>query len=117
MSPSSGASESPRLAPPDATSPAAGACAHGTGSTVSIALNPDGPAPRCVTVSAEQQLRVVNQSGVSAITVSWAGYPSRSVPAGKATVYDRPFGDYLAPGVHEVRISQYESGPLEVWLR
>ncbi|HEY7049853.1 MAG TPA: hypothetical protein VH373_21745 [Jatrophihabitantaceae bacterium] len=68
-------------------------------------------------MSAEQQLRVVNQSGVSAITVSWAGYPSRSVPAGKATVYDRPFGDYLAPGVHEVRISQYESGPLEVWLR
>ena len=70
-----------------------------------------------MTVSAEQQLRVVNQSGVSTITVSWAGYPSRSVPAGKATVYDRPFGQYLAPGVHEVHISQYKSGPLEVWLR
>jgi hypothetical protein len=67
-------------------------CAPGTGLTISIAVGADGSSPRCVAVSAEQQLRVVNQSGGSAITVSCAGYPTRSVAAGKAIVYDRPFG-------------------------
>lgn len=80
-------------------------------------MGTDGPSPQCVRVSAEQRLRVVNHSGVAAITVGWADYPSRSVPSGQATVYNQPFGRYLAPGVHALHVSLYKSGAPEVWLR
>lgn len=84
---------------------------------MSIALSTAGPSPRCVTVSAERRLRVLNQIGESTITVNWAGYPPRPVPAGTAIVYDRPFGQYLAPGVHALHVSRPQSSVPEVWLR
>lgn len=126
-SPSSGSARpstsSSSLAAPDATQPAAGStCARTSQPVVTIEVRPDASPPPCVTVSAKQQLRVVNRSGTasqhgSPIVIIWADFPTRSVPAGAATSYDRPFGQYLAPGVHDLHVSNGNTTAGQVWLQ
>jgi hypothetical protein len=77
------------------------------------------PAPRCAVVSARQHLKVVNATDRGkgrTITVTFGGFDPRKVPAGQATTFARPFGTYLAKGVHFVAISGF-AGHTEVWLR
>ena len=111
-----------RKVPPDAQYPAAGACPKQTAAQVRVQVDPDVPVPRCVVVSAGQQLAVVNntnelhQAG-SPITITWADYPARIVRAGAATSYARPFGSYLMPGVHRLHISLYQQSGAEIWLQ
>jgi hypothetical protein len=79
--------------------------------------------PRCQIVRADQRLRVRNTTNAfhqpgEVITVQFAGYPTRTVAIGEETVFDRPMGEYLAPGVHDVHLSVYRgSGGAEIWLK
>lgn len=88
---------------------------------VVITANPDTPSPRCVVVNGSQHLKVVNASDQSGqpgktITVIFASFPPRQVAVGAATTFDRNFGSYLAPGVHDLHVSLY-SGSAAIWLR
>lgn len=126
-SPSPKPSTSPQLSktgvlwPADADSPAGGICGSDSGAVVTVVANPDTPAPRCLIVTANQRLRVVNGSNLSGagkpITVTFADFAPRVVPIGGATLFDRPLGEYIAPGVHSIHISLYGSGGGDVWLK
>lgn len=94
---------------------AAGICLLATDTVVTVNLNPDTPAPRCTDVGADQRLRVVNTSGNfggpgATLTVSFANFPRRTLEVGEATVFNRPFGDYLAAGVHTVTVRKMVDG-------
>jgi hypothetical protein len=109
--------------PADSDSPVAGVCGSNPGPEVLIEVNPDVPMPRCTTIGPDQRLRVRNssnrysQSGRPVI-VWFAGYPARTIPVGGETLFDRPAGQYLAPGVHDLRLSLYPgSGGAEIWLQ
>jgi hypothetical protein len=109
------------LVPPDAEQPAAGICEPAIGPLATMLVNPDTSAPRCLTVRAAQRLRVVNRSDHfgqhgRTVTVTFADFPPRTLRVGDATIFNRPFGEYLAPGVHFVYISLYAGGGGEVLL-
>lgn len=111
------------LAPADSALPAAGTCPTSPGPVVTVSLNGDTPDPRCVTVTGNQRLRLVNTTNRTAglpptpTTVTWAGFPSRDLSPGESTTYDLPFSAYLAPGVHDVHVSLYGGSGPEIWLR
>ncbi len=111
------------LVPPDAKAPAAGGCQSQSGAVVTVDANPDVPAPRCVVIRADQRLRVVNTSDLQGsvgqvITVRWADYAPRVLQVGQATTFDRPVGDYLAAGVHYLRMPPlYAGSNAEVRMR
>lgn len=111
------------LVPADSKLPNAMGCNGVTGSIATIDANPDVPYPRCIVVRADQLLRVVNTTNIAGtigkpITVTFANYPPRVLQVGQATTFDRPLGQYLAVGVHNVHISPlYAGGVAEVWLK
>jgi len=106
---------SPRLQPPDATSPTAGICARAQGAVARVQINVDTPSPRCDVVKPGQRLKVVNTLDRSTI-VRLAHYTVRLAPRQVLSI-DQPFGTYLAPGVHDLAISAYDGGGAELWLR
>ncbi len=97
------ASASPILATPAAQSPAAGICAEFEGETITVTINPDIPDPRCVSIRPDQKLVVVNHRG-EPIQVK-IGHFEASLPNGGEQFFDLPFGQYLAPGVHQMLVS------------
>jgi hypothetical protein len=108
--------------PPDASAPAAGSCARLAGSRVLVLVNPDVPMPRCVIVAAGQHLAVRNNTNElgqppQTVTLRWADYPPRMLPAGAITTYPQPFGSYLMPGVHRLQASVYGQSGAEIWLQ
>jgi hypothetical protein len=111
------------LVPADSARPAAGACAGQPGAVVTIDANPDVPTPRCVVVRPDQRVRIVNTSDLQGtvgrtITVHWANFAPRVLAVGQATTFDRPAGDYLAVGVHRLRVPPlYGGAGAEVWLK
>jgi cytoskeletal protein RodZ len=106
------------LEPPDADVPAAGVCARADTSVVvvEVVLDPDVPSPRCTEVTADQRL-VVRNATTEAVTVTLADFRVTVAP-GESELLDRPFGQYLAPGVHRVSTGALYggSGP-EIWLK
>jgi hypothetical protein len=107
--------------PAPSLQPAAGICEPAIGPLATMLANPDTSTPRCLTVRAAQRLRVVNTSDHfgqpgRTVTVTFANFPPRTLRVGDATIFDRPFGEYLAPGVHFVHISLYAGGGGEVLL-
>jgi hypothetical protein len=99
----------PALATPYADSPAAGICAEAPGEAViSVEIFPDIPSPRCLKVTADQKLQVINRTD-SALQLSLGRLEQKLQPQAE-TVLDAPFGDYLAPGVHILRAEPF-SGP------
>jgi hypothetical protein len=110
------------LVPADAQFPAAGGCPWVTGTVVTVDANPDVPTPRCVSVRADQVLRVVNTSAIlgsppKTITVTWADFAPRVLQAGQSTTFGRPFGEYLANGVHFLHMPPLYAGSNgEVWM-
>lgn len=109
--------------PADSTQPASGNCPVAPGTVVTFEVHQDAPSPRCWRVGADQRLRVLNppraRSGQSAaaVTITFAGYAPRILQPGQSTTFERPMGDYLAPGVHSLTISLYPAGGAEVWLK
>lgn len=110
------------LVPADDQFPAAGSCATSSARLVEIDVNPDVPTPRCVILSAEQGLTVLNatarfgEAGVP-VVVSWADYAPLTLSAGASTTFPRPVGEYLARGVHHLHLSKYGTSSAEIWFR
>lgn len=104
----------PDLEPPDGETPAAGTCSETGGATVEVVLAPDVPWPRCARVTADQRLQVRNDTDET-VTVSFASFGAELAP-GAAQLFDRPFGEYLQPGVHRVDVSLYGGSGPEIWL-
>ncbi len=100
------------LATPYAQQPAAGICANFDGDVVTINLNADVPEPRCAEVRPDQTLKVINNT-VSPLTVAIGPFKSALLAANDYTI-DVPFGDYLAPGVHQLEVLPCCS--VELWL-
>lgn len=101
------------LATPHSQEPAAGICGEFEGSLVSISLRPDVPDPRCVRVKPVQYLSIKNETD-QRLQVSIAHFRAELDP-GEETSFETPFGEYLAPGVHQLITSAPPGGP-EIWL-
>lgn len=91
------------LATPASLQPAAGICGAFEGDYVTVTIYPDIPDPRCVKVEADQKLIVANQRG-EPIQVRF-GHLEAQITPGEETLFDLPFGEYLAPGVHRLMVS------------
>lgn len=100
------------IATPYALEPAAGICASSAEELVVITLNTDMPEPRCSKVTASQKLTVVNKT-LSTLHVS-LGVFSNSLQPGTEYTLNVPFGEYLAPGVHQLKVSPCCGA--EIWL-
>jgi hypothetical protein len=101
------------LATPYAQEPASGICAEFEGSLVSVSLRPDVPDPRCVRVRADQHLSIKNDTD-QYLQVSIGGFQAELAP-GQEIAFETPFGEYLAPGVHQLTTSATPGGS-EIWL-
>lgn len=86
------------LATPAAVQPAAGICAEFEGEIVIMTINPDIPDPRCIKVRPAQKLTVINHRGET-LQVRIGPFETTILPEDQY-LFDQPFGDYLAPGVH-----------------
>ncbi len=100
------------LATPYAQDPAAGICASFEGEVVTITLDPDVPDPRCSKVRPDQKLSVINRTQKT-LEVSIGSFTT-SLKPGAETQFDTPFGEYLASGVHQLRVSPCCGA--ELWL-
>ncbi len=100
------------LATPYAQQPAAGICASFDGTIVTITINSDIPDPRCAKVKPDQTMKVINNTqNQLQITI---GKFAASLKPGEQTTFDTPFGEYLAPGVHQLQVSPCCGA--ELWL-
>jgi hypothetical protein len=106
--------EQPKLAPPDADAPASESCAEAQGAEAVVSFNASFPDPRCLIVTADQHLRIVNRLNKE-VRVELGSVVFIVGPGFEGAVGPR-FGDYLAPGVHFLEESAYEGDP-EIWLR
>jgi DNA-binding CsgD family transcriptional regulator len=86
----------------------------GTYTTVTIAVNPGVPSPRCARVAPMQRLQFVNNTA-DTITLQLGSY-NETIAPGESKVLDKGAGEYLPPGVSLARISVYGGGGPEIWL-
>jgi hypothetical protein len=107
ITPTKGTNEGPNpldiRATPVAESPAAGICGMFDGDIVTLIIYPDIPDPRCVEVTSEQKLRVVNRRD-EPIQAAIGTFQADIPPDGEHT-FDVPVGEYLMPGVHLLQVS------------
>jgi len=101
------------LATPYAQEPAAGICASYDGTIVRVSVNADIPDPRCIKVSADQKLNIINHTQ-NTLEVTLGRFTA-SLEPGKETTFDTPFGEYLQPGVHQIQVTPCCGA--ELWLR
>ncbi len=100
------------LVPADSDAPAAGICAKAEGEWATVQIAPDTPSPRCLKVTREQRLKVINGTAAS-VQIQLGPFTLELQPGTEGSL-EAPFGDYLAPGVHHLMVSPY-TGP-ELWL-
>jgi len=106
----------PTLFPPDSDTPAAGICAEYETDVVTIEIVVEGPpTPRCVVIAPSQRLEVINRT-TAAVEARFAQNEFALQPD-ETYFIDRPFGAYLAPGVHNLRISGGVGNAPELWLQ
>jgi hypothetical protein len=102
------------MATPYADSPAAGICTEvSSEAVVSVEIFPDIPSPRCLKVTAEQKLEVINRTD-STLQLS-LGALEQSLSPSETYAMKLPFGEYLMTGVHVLGANPF-SGP-EIWLQ
>ena len=106
-------SQTPNLATPVSQEPAAGICGGFEGELVVITIYPDIPDPRCAIIKPEQMLKVVN-SRQETLQVSIANMAATIDPGGEH-LFNVPFGQYLAPGVHLIEVKPCCGASL--WLK
>jgi hypothetical protein len=99
--------------------PAAGVCPHSHAAVVTIELFFDVPSPRCLVVTADQRLRLVNRTAANGqpgttVSLHFAGFAAK-IPPNHAALLDAPVGDYLPPGVSGVPLRGAPAP--ELWLR
>ena len=101
------------LATPYAQSPAAGICPEvPPGETAAAEIYPDIPSPRCLIVSPEQELALVNRT--EEVLLFRLGHYEAEIHPGETFHLEIPFDSYLLPGVHVPIVSPF-SGP-EIFL-
>jgi hypothetical protein len=103
----------PPRATPYALEPAAGICGEPAGEEAVMTLEPGIPDPRCMIVTADQRLRVINRTGAD-VEISLGPF-ALPLPANGETVFGPSFGDFLMPGVHVLGVDPCCGG--ELWLR
>lgn len=102
------------LIPADADSPAAGICGLMEGEWVTFTVSLDVPSPRCAQLRPSQRLEISNPTP-AAVVVTFAGQDF-SIEAGNNVRIDEPLGSYLAPGVHDIYVTQGSGNLPELWL-
>lgn len=95
--------ETHRLATPVSQQPAAGICGAAEGDIVTVRINPDVPDPRCVIITADQRLKLINNRN-EIIQISLGVFEAEIDP-GDESLAPLTFGAYLAPGVHLIEVS------------
>ena len=106
----------PTLFPPDSDTPAAGICAEYETDVITNEIVVEGPpSPRCVVITPSQRLEVINRT-TAAVEARFAQNEFALQPD-ETYFIDRPFGVYLAPGVHNLRISGGVGNAPELWLQ
>jgi hypothetical protein len=106
-------SQTPNLATPVSQEPAAGICGGFEGELVVITIYPDIPDPRCAIIKPNQMLKVVN-SRQETLQVSIANMTATIDPGGEH-LFNVPFGQYLASGVHLIEVKPCCGASL--WLK
>jgi len=91
------------LVPADSDGPVAGICAEAEGEWATVKITPDTPSPRCLRVTSEQRLKVIN--GTQAVVQIKLGEFALELQPGIEGTLEMPFGQYLAPGVHQMLVS------------
>jgi len=104
-----------RGAAADADTPAAGVCVPKTkAAEVAIVLDVDTPTPRCVVVGPDQHLRIENRGDPTTVTLASA---AATLGAGESVTLAQTVGEFLAPGVHTLRVARFgDTGP-QIWLQ
>ena len=105
----------PKAEPPLPQTPAAGVCPMAVGEMATVRIVPSVPSPRCQQVHPWQHLRIINMTD-QPVRARLAPIDVAIPPGGEWTS-DRPFGTYLAPGVHSLALSTYAGGGAELWVR
>ena len=87
---------------PVAQEPAAGICVDLVGEWAVVRVDPDVPAPRCVRVTSDQRLRVINSTdGMVEVRI---GHHEATVPPAGQYDSEISFGEHLLPGVYVLEI-------------
>lgn len=100
-------------ATPYADSPAAGICAEFEGEVVTMTVSPGMPDPRCVIVKPDQRLHVVNNLETE-VTAALGNLTTYIAPGGDHT-FEKTFGEFLMPGVHNLNATPCCGG--SIWLQ
>ena|SRR5215212_11500074 len=100
-------------ATPIADTPASPCDTWGT-DVVTFTINPDTTMPRCLKVTAQEQLQVINRTSTT-VEIKLAHFDVQ-VASGATYTFAEPIGSYLAPGVHGVWMSCYAGYGPEIWL-
>jgi hypothetical protein len=87
-------------------------CANPEGETVVVNLYADIPDPRCSQVRPNQMLTVANQTQ-DTLEVSIGRFATSLEPGDEFNI-GTPFGEYLAPGVHQLQVVPCCGA--EIWL-
>ena len=103
------------LNPADADTPASSICAEAQGPYGIFMFDEFGSDPRCLIVTADQQLKVVNKTKKS-VQVDLGPQVNARLRPGREMVLGPRFGDYLARGVHFLEESAFEGDP-EIWFK
>jgi len=101
--------------PPVPQSPASGYCPVAVGEVATVRVNSDTPSPRCQKVQPGQHLRIVNNTDQP--VRAQLAYIDVTIAPGDEWTSERPFGTYLAPGVHSLALSAYAGGGAELWVQ
>lgn len=104
----------PERATPDYIGPgAAGVCGlPAPTELVTVTFELDVPSPRCLVVTGNQRLRMINRFAKHA--VGRLGKVEFVVPARGSVILDRPFRDYLMPGGYFLKTNLYSGGSGEI---
>jgi len=105
----------PKAEPPVPQTPAAGICPETVGEVATVRVHSDTPSPRCQQVQSGQHLRIINMTDQPAR--ARLAQIDVTIAPGDEWADDRPFGAYLAPGVHSLALSAYAGGGAELWLQ
>ncbi len=94
----------PPAAPTAPAAPAAGICSVDEAVIVEVVLGPDVPMPRCVVMSGDHWLRIVNAGDATHVAL---GAWQLDLEAGATVTSELPVGAYADPGVRSVEVARF----------
>ncbi len=97
----------PPVASPDPAAPAAGVCPVDNAVIAEIVLGPDVPRPRCIIMSSDHWLRIVNQGDATHVEL---GTLELGLEPGATATSTLPVNAYVDAGVQTLNVSRYGGG-------